>query len=181
MDLSYPIGKFEAPAALDAGRRGEWLRQIAEAPARFREAVRGLDDAQLDTSYRPGGWTIRQVVHHMADSHVNAYIRYRLALTEDRPTIKPYDQTAWAELADARTLSVETSLAILEGVHQRWVALAESLAEANFARTFLHPERGEVRLDSNLAMYAWHGRHHAAHILGLRERMGWQPKADSSS
>ena len=174
MDHRYPIGKFEASASLDARQRSECLRQMAEAPARFREAVRGLDDAQLDTPYRPGGWTIRQVVHHMADSHVNGYIRYRMALTEDHPAVKSYDQTAWAELADARTLPVETSLAILEGVHRRWVALAESLTEADYARTFLHPERGAVRLDSNLAMYAWHGRHHAAHILGLRERMGWK-------
>jgi len=174
MDLSYPIGKFVAPASPDARQRGEWLRQMAEAPARFREAVRGLDDAQLDTPYRPGGWTVRQVVHHMADSHMNGYIRYRMALTEDQPAVKSYDQTAWAELTDARTLPVETSLAILEGIHRRWVALAESLAEADFARTFPHPERGAVRLDSNLAMYAWHGRHHEAHILGLRERMGWK-------
>jgi hypothetical protein len=173
MDLSYPIGRYEAPASLDAGQRGEWLRRIAEAPARFREAVRGLDDAQLDTPYRPGGWTVRQVVHHMADSHMNAYIRFRVALTEDQPTIKPYDQAAWAELADARTLPVETSLALLEGMHRRLVALAETLAEADFARTFFHPERGVVRLDSTLGMYAWHGRHHEAHILGLRERMGW--------
>jgi hypothetical protein len=173
MNLSYPIGKYEAPGSVDAGARREWLRQIAEAPARFREAVRGLDDAQLDTPYRPGGWTIRQVIHHVADSHMNAYIRFRAALTEEQPAIKPYDQAAWAELADARTLPVEISLAILEGMHQRWVALAESLPEADFARTFLHPERGVVRLDSNLPMYAWHGRHHAAHILGLRERMGW--------
>jgi uncharacterized damage-inducible protein DinB len=174
MDLSYPIGKYEPPASVDAARRGEWLRQIAQTPARFREAVRGLDDAQLDTPYRPGGWTVRQVVHHMADSHMNAYIRFRLALTEVEPTIKPYDQDAWAALKDARTGPVETSLAILEGLHQRLVALVESLAEADFARTFLHPERGVMRLDTTLAMYAWHGRHHAAHVLGLRERMGWK-------
>lgn len=174
MDLSYPIGEYEAPVSVDAGQRREWLRQIAATPAQFREAVRGLDDAQLDTPYRPGGWTVRQVVHHLADSHMNAYIRYRLALTEDQPTINAYDQGLWAELADARTLPVEDSLAILEGIHRRWVALAESLEEADFARTFIHPERGIVRLDSNLAMYAWHGRHHAAHILRLRERMGWK-------
>jgi hypothetical protein len=174
MDPSYPIGRYEAPDSLDAGRRAEWLRQIAETLARFREAVRGLDDAQLDTPYRPGGWTARQVVHHMADSHVNAYIRFRVALTENQPAIKPYDQDAWAELADARALPVEVSLGILDGIHRRWVALAESLAEADFARTFIHPERGVVRLDANLAMYAWHGRHHAAHILGLRDRMGWK-------
>jgi uncharacterized damage-inducible protein DinB len=159
---------------VDAGARDEFLRQIAEAPARFREAVRNLDDAQLDTPYRPGGWTVRQVVHHVADSHMNAYIRFRLALTEDEPAIKPYDQAAWAELADARTLPVETSLSLLDGLHARWVALAASLPEAAFSRAFFHPERGRVPLGANLAMYAWHGRHHAAHITALRERMGWK-------
>ena len=174
MDLSYPIGEFEAPVSLDSAHRREWLRQLAEAPARFREAVRGLDDAQLDTPYRPGGWTIRQVVHHVADSHMNAYIRFRLALTEETPAIKPYDQAKWAELVDARSAPIESSLAIIEGVHARWAALAGSLPPEALARAFMHPERGRVRLDENLAMYAWHSRHHAAHITGLKEREGWR-------
>jgi hypothetical protein len=174
MDLSYPIGKFEPPQEIGRERRFQYIREIAEAPARFREAVRGLDDKQLDTPYRPGGWTVRQVIHHMADSHMNAYIRFRLALTEDEPTIKPYDQAKWAELEDARTAPVETSLALIASLHGRWAALAESLSEADFSRGFLHPERGRAALDANLAMYAWHCRHHAAHITGLRERMGWK-------
>jgi uncharacterized damage-inducible protein DinB len=174
MNLSYPIGPFQRPESVDAGARDEYLRQIAAAPARFREAVRNLDDAQLDTPYRPGGWTVRQVVHHVADSHMNAYIRFRLALTEDQPAIKPYDQAAWAELSDARTQPVETSLSLLDGLHARWVALAASLPESAFSRAFFHPEHGRVPLGANLAMYAWHGRHHAAHITALRERMGWK-------
>jgi hypothetical protein len=172
--LSYPIGPFEAPESVDAAARAEYLRQMAAAPAHFREAVRNLDDAQLDTPYRPGGWTVRQAIHHVADSHMNAYVRFRLALTEDDPVIKPYDQAAWAELADARTGPVETSLSLIEALHARWVALAASLPEAAFERAFIHPERGRVALGTNLAMYAWHGRHHAAHITGLRERMGWK-------
>lgn len=174
MDLRYPIGRFEGPNSIGAGERREYLRQIAVAPGWFRDAVRGLGESQLDTPYRPGGWTVRQVVHHVADSHLNNYVRVRLALTEDEPVIKPYDQTAWAELADARTAPVEVSLALIESLHARWVALAEGLSEDGFARAFLHPERGRVRLDFNLAMYAWHCRHHAAHIAGLREREGWK-------
>lgn len=173
MDLSYPIGKFDWSQPVAADMRPQFIQQIAAAPERFRAAVHGLDDAQLDTPYRPGGWTIRQVVHHVVDSHVNSYIRFRLALTEDNPLIKPYNQTAWAELPDARTAPVETSLQFLEALHCRWVALLNALPEAAFARTFRHPELGEVRLDTNLALYAWHSRHHAAHITGLRERMGW--------
>lgn len=174
MDLSYPIGAFEWPETVDAEARGEYLLQMAAAPGGFRDAVRGLDDVQLDTPYRPGGWTVRQVVHHVADSHMNAYMRFRLALTEDDPAIKPYIQTAWAELYDARTLSLEPSLALIEGLHARWVALAESLPDEAFARAFVHPEHGRVLLGKNLAMYAWHGRHHTAHITLLRERMGWK-------
>lgn len=173
MDLSYPIGKFDASTAITAAERPRLIVGLEEAPARLREAVRGLDDAQLDTPYRPGGWTVRQVVHHVADSHMNSYIRFRLALTEDEPTIKPYDQAKWAELVDCRRLPVETSLQLLEALHSRWVALVGEFGDAEFARTFRHPELGVVRLDSALAMYCWHGRHHRAHIAGLRERMGW--------
>src|ERR1035441_458765 len=173
MDLSYPIGKFECPASVDAAVRSEYLRQIASAPGCFREAVRGLNDGQLDTPYRPGGWTVRQVVHHVADSHMNAYIRFRLALTEEEPAIKPYDQVKWAELVDCRTAPVETSLQLLEALHRRWAMLLGGFSEGDFARTFRHPEIGVLRLDTTLASYAWHGRHHRAHIMGLRERMGW--------
>lgn len=174
MDLSYPIGKPELPASLDAALRRQCISDISQAPKRFREAVKGLNDQQLDTPYRPGGWTVRQVVHHVADSHINAYIRFRLALTEESPAIKPYDEKKWAELADARSLPVEASLAIIEAMHERWVALLQSLPETAFSRTFVHPERGAMSLDANLGIYAWHGRHHAAHITGLRDRMGWK-------
>lgn len=174
MDLSYPIGKFEAPAALGPDARREWIDTIAAAPARMRAAVEGLSVQQLDTPYRPDGWTVRQVVHHLADSHMHSYIRYRLALTEENPTIKPYDQVKWAELLDARFGPVETSLELLESLHSRWVALLESMSDADFERTFFHPERGQVRLDATLALYAWHCRHHEAHITGLRRRMGWK-------
>ncbi|HLI30711.1 MAG TPA: putative metal-dependent hydrolase, partial [Terriglobia bacterium] len=147
---------------------------IEEVPARLRAAVKGLSDAQLDTPYREGGWTVRQVVHHLADSHMNSYVRFRLALTESEPTIKTYDQTRWAELRDARTAPVEPSLALLESLHKRWVLLLKSLEAADFSRTFRHPDRGTMTLDQNLALYAWHGRHHVAHITSLRERMGWR-------
>jgi hypothetical protein len=173
MDLSYPIGKFQMPKEVSPEALRAGIRELAAAPGLLREAVRGLDDAQLDTPYRPGGWTVRQVVHHIADSHMNAYMRFRLALTEDQPAIKPYDQAKWADLADARRDPVEVSLALIDGMHQRLVDLMDSLAPADFSRTFRHPERGVVRLDSNLLMYAWHSRHHTAHITGLRQRMGW--------
>jgi hypothetical protein len=173
MDLSYPIGKFEWGAKIAAESRAELIAQLAAAPAGFRHAVRGLDDGQLNTPYRPGGWTVRQVVHHVADSHMNSYIRFRLALTEEEPAIKPYDQAKWAELVDSRTAPVETSLELLESLHGRWVLLLADFSESDFERTFRHPEIGVVRLDTTLAQYAWHGRHHTAHIRGLRERMGW--------
>jgi uncharacterized damage-inducible protein DinB len=174
MDLSYPIGKPELPAVIDAAQWREFVAQIAQAPQWFRTAVEGLNDAQLDTVYRPGGWTVRQVTHHMADSHMNAYIRFRLALTEDNPTIKPYDEKTWAELPDAKSYPVAVSLQLIEAMHERWVALLEHIPESDFGRTFIHPERGPMRLDTTLALYAWHGRHHLAHITGLRERMGWK-------
>ena len=174
MDLRYPIGQFDFGQAVAPEECAGLIEEIAGAPARYREAVRGLDEAQLDTPYRPEGWTVRQTVHHAADSHVNGYIRLRLALTEDEPTIRPYDSTSWGELADARTAPVELSLGILENLHARWVLLGRTLSVADFARTFQHPEHGKIRLDTYLALYAWHGRHHAAHITGLRERMGWK-------
>src|ERR1017187_214574 len=173
MDLSYPTGKFDWAAKIPAEARPELIAQLEAAPTGFRDAVRGLDDRQLDTPYRPGGWAVRQVVHHVADSHMNSYIRFRLALTEEEPAIKPYDQAKWAELVDSRTAPVETSLRLLESLHSRWVMLLRGFSEGDFTRTFRHPEIGVVRLDTTLAQYAWHGRHHTAHITGLRERMGW--------
>lgn len=169
--LRYPVGQFHFPASVSATDLTRFLDQIEAAPARMRAAVSGLSDAQLDTPYRPGGWTVRQVVHHVPDSHMNSYVRFRLAVTEDSPTIKPYEEARWAELADARTLPVEPSLALLESLHARWVPLLRSLSAADWKRTFRHPELGLVSLENNAALYAWHGRHHVAHITSLRERM----------
>jgi uncharacterized damage-inducible protein DinB len=163
-DPRYPIGRFQRPASATAADREAWIATLAEAPARFRAAVRNLTDSQLDTPYRPGGWTVRQVVHHVADSHLNSYVRFRLALTEPDPIVKPYDEAQWAELADARTLPVEVSLQLLESLHSRWVALLRSLSPADFERTFQHPKMGQLTLNTNLALYAWHSRHHEAHI-----------------
>jgi len=173
-DLRYPVGKFEFPDAVSPGDRRIFVTEIAEAPARLRSAVRGLADEQLDTAYRPGGWTVRQVVHHVPDSHLNSYVRFRLTLTEDDPTIKAYFEDRWAELPDARTAPVEISLRLLECLHARWVGLLRSLDDAQWKRTFRHPVLGPVSLEKNAALYAWHGRHHVAHITSLRERMGWK-------
>ncbi|HEX5724834.1 MAG TPA: bacillithiol transferase BstA [Longimicrobiaceae bacterium] len=173
VDPRYPVGRFAPPAeATEEARRG-WLAAVAEAPARLREAVAGLSDAQLDTPYRPGGWTVRQVAHHLPDSHLNAYVRFKLALTEDVPAIKTYDEARWAELEDTRATPVEVSLTLLETLHRRWMVLLESLTAEQWARTFRHPEWGEISLSTTLALYAWHGRHHVAHVTRLRERMGW--------
>jgi len=174
MDLSYPIGKFEWPQSVTAEMRTQWIEDIAAGPRRFRRAVEGLDDAQLDTPYRPAGWTVRQVIHHLADSHINSYCRFRLALTETEPRVKGYEEKDWANLADARSMPVEVSLSLLESLHARWVVLLRSLGDAEFARTFHHSDLGVVRLDSSLALYSWHTKHHSAHITGLRERMGWK-------
>ena len=178
IDLSYPIGKFagklDATTAVAPDLLQQGIAVLAAAPERYRIAVAGLDDRQLDAPYRPDGWTVRQVVHHVPDSHMNAYIRFRLAVTEDSPLVKPYDQTKWAELRDAKTLPVEVSLGLLDGLHQRWVALLRSFSGADFARTLRHPELGVLRLDQYVGLYAWHSRHHCAHIAGLRERMGWK-------
>jgi hypothetical protein len=173
MDLSFPIGKFSFPQTVDSEQRLQMIDEIADAPAKFREAVRGLDDAQLDTPYRPEGWTVRQVIHHVADSHMNSYIRFRLALTEEQPAVKGYEEKEWAKLHDSHTMPVEVSLQLLDALHGRWVDLLISMSEADFERSFRHSEKGLIRLDQNLALYAWHSRHHAAHITGLRERMGW--------
>ena len=174
MDLSYPIGRFDFKQVVDPARYAELIEEIAAAPGAFRAAVQGLDEAQLETPYRPGGWTVRQTVHHVADSHMNSFIRFRLALTENAPTIVPYNQAAWGELADSHSAPVEWSLNLIESLHSRWVVLLQAMSDAEFSRTFRHPELGLVRLDTNMALYAWHGRHHAAHITGLRERSGWK-------
>lgn len=173
MDLRYPIGKFAPQQELTDPERLMLIRQIAETPANLREAVRNLTNEQLDTPYRPGGWTVRQVVHHVPDSHMNAYIRFKLGVTEQQPTVKPYKENLWAELVDGKSLAIEPSLALLESLHQRWVAFLRSLSAADFARTVIHPENGVMSLDRALQLYAWHGRHHIAHITSLRERMGW--------
>lgn len=173
-DPRYPIGKFEAPLAYDPGVRATLIQQIEEAPERLRKAVDGLSEAQLDHPYREGGWTVRQVVHHLPDSHLNSYIRFKLAVTEDQPTIKPYDEVQWARLQDATSADVEVSLGLLEALHRRWVLFLRSLGEAQLSRTFRHPELGTISLNQNLALYAWHGRHHVAHITALRDRMGWR-------
>jgi hypothetical protein len=174
MDLRFPVGKFAWSDPVDAALRPQWIAELAGAGARFREAVNGLDEGQLDTPYRPGGWTVRQVVHHVPDSHMNCYVRFRMALTEELPTIKPYDEAKWAELYDARTAPVEVSLQLLENLHARWVGLIGSLSESDFSRQYRHPENGPVSLDTVLAGYAWHCRHHGAHITALRQRMGWK-------
>jgi len=173
MDLSYPIGPCEYPVIVSTEDRARHIADIAALPKNLTEAVRLLEDGQLDTPYRPGGWTVRQVVHHYVDSHMNAYVRFRLALTEDQPTIKPYDEKKWAELIDARTSPIQASLGILEGLHGRWVSLLTSLSDADFARKLNHPESGVLRLDTYLVTYGWHCRHHVAHITSLRRRMGW--------
>ena len=172
-DLSYPIGKFVWGGPAGAADRARRIDEIAAAPAALRAAVADLAAEQLDTPYRPGGWTVRQVCHHVPDSHMNAYVRFKLAVTEDTPTIKPYDEAAWAELADVKSVSVASSLALLDALHERWVAFLRSLGDADWARTFRHPELGVVPLERNVALYAWHGRHHVAHVTALRERMGW--------
>ena len=178
MDLQYPIGKFtwnrkgEGLLASEAERQ-QWIAEIEEAPARLRAAIRGLTEAQLETPYRPGGWTVRQLVHHLADSHMNSYVRFRLALTEDEPTIKPYEQELWANLTDARSASPQVSLSLLTSLHERWVMLLRSLQPEDFARVLKHPELGRVTLEKNLALYAWHGKHHVAHISSLCERSNW--------
>src|SRR5512141_699201 len=161
-DLSYPVGRFTAVLPATSQVRAAARDDIASFPARMRTAVKGLSPAQLDTPYRPGGWTVRQVVHHVADSHMNAFIRFKLALTEEEPTIKPYNQAAWAGLDDARAAHVELSLALIEALHGRWALLLRAMKPEDFARAFRHPEHlnAAVSLDRNLAMYAWHGAHH---------------------
>ena len=171
-DLRYPIGKFDINAKFTPDQRPGFIKQLEEAPAILRAAVKGLNDKQLDTPYRPEGWTVRQVVHHLPDSHMNAYVRWRLALTENEPTIKPYAENLWAELHDARTAPVELSVQLLESLHGRWAIFLRSLKPEDFNRTYRHPDYGVRSVDSLLGLYAWHGRHHTAQITSLRDRMG---------
>jgi uncharacterized damage-inducible protein DinB len=172
-DLRYPIGPFTPDANPTPELRARHIEQIAAAPRRFREAITGLNKQQFDTPYREGGWTVRQVVHHVPDSHLNAYIRCKLALTENVPTIKPYNEDAWAKLKDSELTPIEVSLNLLESVHLRWVTLLKSLQPDDYKRKLNHPESGVQTIDHILALYDWHGRHHTAHITGLRERMKW--------
>lgn len=174
--LSYPIERWQRPdndVACDQAR--VWIDEIAVAPAELREAVEGLKDYQLDTRYRDGGWTVRQVIHHLPDSHINAYIRFKHAATAEgsMPVAQPYDQTLWAELADAKSAPIDISLALLDALHNRWVRMLRSLDQAGFDRRLLHPEIGELTIGAYTSCYAWHGRHHITHITALRQRMGW--------
>jgi len=167
------VGRFEKRDQLTKEERDACIDAIAATPANLRAAASGLSTAQLETPYREGGWTVRQVVHHVPESHMNAYIRLKLALTEDTPTIKPYNEARWAALPDIAVTPIETSLILLDAVHSRFVTLLRLLGEEDFARTFIHPEHGQVKVEWLVQMYAWHGRHHVGHITSLRERLGW--------
>lgn len=172
-DLRYPIGPLVVPETTSAGERASRVGVLAVTPVRLRAAVAGLDDRQLDTPYRPDGWTVRQLVHHLVDSHLNAYVRCKLALTEDAPVIKPYDEARWAELPDSKR-PIGGSLALLDQLHERWTALLMSLPAESFQRTCFHPQSGKtITLDHLVATYAWHGLHHVAHVTELRRREGW--------
>jgi uncharacterized damage-inducible protein DinB len=171
-DLRYPIGRFQPSPTSTADERATHIAVLRDLPDRLSDSVNGLEDAQLDTPYREGGWTVRQVVHHVADSHLNCYVRFKLALTEYEPAIKPYDEAAWAALPD-NLMPVDISLTLTWALHERWVALLESMTERDFQKRFTHPERGLQDLATTLALYDWHSRHHTAHITSLRARMGW--------
>ena len=172
-DPRYPTGKFHFNPDVTPALRQRSIGAIRDTPPALRAAVRGLTEAQLNTPYRDGGWTVRQVVHHVPESHMNAFVRFKLALTEDNPTIKPYDENAWVSLGDVARVPVETSVALLEALHERWVTLMEAMAPADFERPLMHPEVGAITLDRLLQLYAWHGPHHVAHVTALRAREGW--------
>lgn len=172
MDPRYPIGPFAMPVEVTPALRQQAIAEIASTPGKLRAAVKGLNDAQLDTPYREGGWTVRQVVHHVPDSHMNAYIRLRLALTEEKPTIKPYEEARWAELADAK-LPIEVSQRLLDCVHSRWDVVWRAMKPEHFVRPLIHPDHGERNIDWLLFVYEWHGKHHTAHITELRKQKGW--------
>jgi len=173
MDPRYPVGKLQVPANITPDARKQMMDEIATAPAKFRAAFKGLNEAQLDTPYREGGWTLRQVAHHVPDSHLNAYCRLKFALTDNKPTIKPYDESLCANLADTRDTPIETSLALLENLHVRWDRLWRPLKTEDFTRPIIHPEHGEKNIDWLLCVYSWHGRHHTAHVTTLRQQKGW--------
>ncbi|MCU0453362.1 MAG: putative metal-dependent hydrolase [Bacteroidetes bacterium] len=173
LDPRYPVGKFAPKDTISQDERTALIRQIEEAPERLAQAVAGLTEIQLDTPYRDGGWTVRQVVHHLADSHMNAYIRFRLAVTEDNPTVKPYNEKRWSELIDSRTAPIDLSISIIEALHARWAMMLESFTSADFERRVQHPENGPMDVDRLLQLYAWHGRHHCAHVTELRRVKGW--------
>jgi hypothetical protein len=173
MDLRYPIGEFHWAGAPGAGQRQHWIEQVASLPAELLTASGGLTREQLDTPYRDGGWTVRQVIHHVADSHMHSYIRCKLALTEQDPTIKAYDEKLWAALPDSLAAPCEISLLLLDALHRRWVVVWKNVTEAQWPRNYRHPEHGPISLETTLAYYAWHGRHHTAHITELRKRMNW--------
>ena len=172
-DLRFPVGKWHYDGPPSEQHKQLLVEEIAQTPARLRAAVKNLSDTQLDTEYRPGGWTVRQVIHHVPDSHLNAYVRFKLALTEDDPTIKPYAEDRWAELPDSKVTPVEISLALVDSLHDRWVRLMRSFGAAEWQRTFRHPDLGAMTLEKTLTLYAWHGKHHVAHITALRKRMSW--------
>jgi uncharacterized damage-inducible protein DinB len=172
-DPRYPVGKFTYSGPPNQEQRSELIAAIEQTPKNLRAAVNGLSARQLDTPYRDGGWTVRQVAHHVPDSHMNAYIRFKLGLTEDEPTIKPYEEDRWAKLSDTQATPIEVSLALLDSLHDRWVRLLRSLSPDEWKRTFRHPEMGTMQLEKSLALYAWHGKHHVAHVTELRKRMGW--------
>jgi hypothetical protein len=171
--LRYPIGRYDSSREASAEALEQALRDLEALPGQLRQAVQGFSDSQLNTPYRAGGWTVRQVVHHLADSHMNSYIRFKLALTEDGPTIKPYEEQRWAELADSKQEPVEVSLTLLEALHHRWLVLLRSLSATDWQRSFIHPQSGKTTLTKAAGLYAWHGRHHLAHITNLRELHRW--------
>jgi hypothetical protein len=172
--LRYPIGKFTAPVMVNLEDISRWIQTIESLPAKMREAVRGMSDAQLDTPYREGGWTVRQVIHHMPDSHMNAYCRFKLALTEDNPAIRPYLENRWAELPEAKSGPIQVSLDLLDALHKRWVLVLKNMTAADYKKTFYHPESKVTRsLEVVLCLYDWHSRHHLAHITELKRRMSW--------
>jgi uncharacterized damage-inducible protein DinB len=172
-DPRYPVGKFHYDGPPNEEQKRVFLDEIAQTPVKLRLAVEGLSDEQLDTPYRPGGWSVRQVVHHVPDSHMNSYVRFKLALTEDEPTIKTYAEDRWAELSDSKATPIEVSLTLLESLHDRWVRLLRSLSAQDWKKTFRHPDLGPMTLEKTLSLYAWHGRHHVAHITELRKQMSW--------
>lgn len=178
--LRYPIGKFSPPSSISGADIDRYIKTIEKTPGKLRSVVENLNDDILDTRYRPDGWTVRQVIHHLPDSHMNSYIRFKLGLTEDTPEIKTYDEAKWAELGDSKSTPVETSLALLESLHKRWADLLKSMSQDDFIKTVRHPEWGRIRLDVMLAIYDWHCRHHLAHIINLVNRIDPRGKNDSA-